>query len=98
LGTKLSKTFFPNPGSRIKTRNAILQRVVNDPYTSHKTRKLALEELGKINYPKLYEENKRYSVSAAWNLFLNQEQIERKRKCLYLFWVMLLYHEKHLNL
>jgi hypothetical protein len=77
LGTKFAKTFFPNPGSRIETRNAILQRVVNDPYTLDETRKLALSELGKIDHPKLYEENKRYTVSATRNLFLNQEQIER---------------------
>ena len=31
LGTKFAKIFFLNPGSRIETRNAILQRVVNDP-------------------------------------------------------------------
>jgi hypothetical protein len=80
LGNKFAKTFFPIPGSRIEIRIAILQRVVNDPYTSHKTRNLALEEFGKIDYPKLYEENKRYSVSSTRNLFLNQEQIERKKK------------------
>ncbi len=41
---------------------------------------MALGELGKIDYPTLYEENKKYSVSAAQNLFLNQKQIERKKK------------------
>ncbi len=61
FGTKFAKPFFPNPGSR--TRNAILQRVVNNPYTLHETRNLALYELGKIDHPKLFEENKRYSVS-----------------------------------
>jgi len=82
LGTKFATTFFPNLGSKIETRNAILQRVVNDPDTSDKTRSLSLDELGKIDYPKLYEENKRYTVLATQNLFLNQEQIERKKKML----------------
>ncbi len=58
LGTKFTKTFFPNPGSRIESRNAILQRVVNDPYTLHETRNLALYELGKIDHPKLLKKTK----------------------------------------
>ncbi len=35
-------------------------------------------ELGKIDYPKIYKQNKKHSVSATLNLFQNQEQIKRK--------------------
>ena len=58
LGTKFATTSFSKPGSRIETRKAILQRVVNDPNCSDTARKIALGELGNIDYPKLYEQNK----------------------------------------
>jgi hypothetical protein len=56
LGTRFAKTVFKDPGSKERTKIGILRRVLSDPFSSRKTKNLVNLELGKVDYPKMYEQ------------------------------------------
>ena len=64
LGPRFRDTVFKNEETRISVMRGILQRVIDDPLTSTKTREEALRVMGKCDIPRLYEQmGQRASIS-----------------------------------
>ena len=64
LGPKFKDTVFKNEETRISVMRGILQRVIDDPLTSTKTREEALQVMGKCDIPRMYEQmGQRASIS-----------------------------------
>ncbi len=56
LGVKFARTNFKDPGSKERAMIGILRRVLSGPFSSQKVKALVNAELGKVDYPKMHEQ------------------------------------------
>jgi hypothetical protein len=69
LGTRFSNTTFQSEEARVVVAQAILQRVVDDPFVPDDTRLIALKELSHVDYPKQQKNAAQISALEASRLF-----------------------------
>jgi len=78
LGVKFAKTVFKDPGSKERTKIGILRRVLSDPFSSRKVKMLVNDELGKVDYPKMHEQQVNSTTKAVLDLVQNTETLRQK--------------------
>lgn len=78
LGSTFAKTKFISEGARLATKKAILQRVIDDPDTSEATRRIALDQIDKLDVPRMYSQNTYMSaLKAAKMMALENPTLEK---------------------
>jgi hypothetical protein len=68
LGAKFARTIFKDPGSKERAKIGILRRVLGDPSSSQKTKMLVSNELGKVDYSKMHEQQVDSTTKAVLDL------------------------------
>ncbi len=78
MGTKFAETVFKDPSSKERTKIGILRRVLSGPFSSRKVKTLVNDKLGKVDYPKMQEQQVNLTTKAVLNLVQNTETLRQK--------------------
>jgi hypothetical protein len=78
LGFKFERTIFKDPGSKARAKIGILRRVLSDPFFIRKVKTLVNAELGKVDYPNMYEQQVNSTTKAVLDLVQYTEPLRHK--------------------
>jgi hypothetical protein len=75
LGAKFARTIFKDPGSKERAKIGILRPVLSDPFSSQNVKTLVNNELGKVDYPKMHEQQVNSATKTVLDLVQNTETL-----------------------